>query len=470
MGFSTTTFLFVFFPLFMMTYYLSHLISRRIQTCIAENLVIIIASLFFYAWTVKINALLLLIYTIFIWMIGSLIGKKKNKIILVIGIIISLSILFHFKYESVLLYFINEDYESANTIVTPLGLSFITFSVISYFVDIFHGREERGSVMDCMLYILFFPKIVSGPIVLWRDFRTQALSRNISLEGFVAGLNRMVIGLAKKVILADTFSYYAGKMEDQSVLSAWGGWILYALLIYYDFSGYSDMAIGISKMIGFDMKENFDFPYRSLSITEFWRRWHISLGTFFREYIYIPLGGNRKGKWRTLINLTIVFALTGIWHGAGFSYIIWGMIHGLCVLVERIIRESNLYKSVPKCVKWMVTFLISASAWQFFRYGNDYKRAIDTIALLFGKRMGNYDAISNFPWQYYLDAKIVFFAIIGLIGSLLLGSHRINVWYRRMVSENFYYCIQEIGVVVIMFLALIYMISSTYNPFIYFQF
>lgn len=456
MGFSSNTFIFLFLPAFLGVYYTGHFLSTRMRTYLT-GIIIIVGSLIFYSWALRINAILLLVYTVFVWLMGCLINKTNSRYALFLCVISSLAILFYYKY--------NPQTET----IAPIGISFITFSVISYFVDIYKG-EESGSLSECMLYVLFFPKIVSGPIVLWRDFKPQAESRFSSVEGFVAGLNRMAIGLAKKIILADTFCSYAEKFGDQCIYTAWLGWIIYALQIYYDFSGYSDMAIGISKMIGFDIKENFNFPYRSLSITEFWRRWHISLGRFFREYVYIPLGGNRKGESRTLLNLAIVFALTGIWHGAGLSYIIWGTIHGIFVLVERIIKDKKWYSLAPGFIKWVTTFFVSASAWQFFRYGNNPMRAINSILLLFGIRIGNFDELSYFPWQYYLDSKIVFFVIVGLVGAILLGSDRIKSIYRKLVGNDVFYLFQEVAIMFILVISITYMVSSTYNPFVYFQF
>ena len=230
---------------------------------------------------------------------------------------------------------------------------------------------KAGGFLDAALYMTFFPKIVSGPIVLWKDFSIELSARVFSEDRFVYGINRFIIGLGKKVLLADTFGSVVVNIQDQmyygiDIPTAWGCTLLYFLQIYYDFSGYSDMAIGLSSMFGFKLKENFSFPYLSTSITEFWRRWHISLGTWFREYVYIPLGGNRKGFYRTLVNLFIVFLITGVWHGAGAGYLCWGIAHGICIVAERCVRDKKLYKMIPGVVKWAVTTLIVMLGWQVF--------------------------------------------------------------------------------------------------------
>lgn len=243
------------------------------------------------------------------------------------------------------------------SLVAPLGISFLTFSAISYIVDIYRGNATSGSLIDCMLFLSFFPKIISGPIILWKDFQAQINNISISFNMNIEGINRIMIGFAKKVILADSFGVCLNLISLTNVdrITAIGGVFLYMLQIYYDFSGYSDIAIGISYLLGFKVKENFNFPYRSISISEFWRRWHISLGTWFREYIYIPLGGSHGSLNKTLRNLAIVFALTGIWHGAGFNYILWGGINAIFAIAERLFRNNTYYIKTPKIIKYVIT-------------------------------------------------------------------------------------------------------------------
>ena len=496
MGFTTTTFLFVFLPTVLILYFLSEKISGNFNSSIAGKLVLIVTSYIFYSWALATSGILLLIYSLIVFLIGKCIQvgygysvcvplRYKDKRIekninvaifpMILGVVCSIGLLYHFKYAytvstSISQFFYTDTNKYAN-FVTPLGISFITFSVISYFVDIYRGASA-GTFGDCLLYVFFFPKVVSGPIVLWKDFGKQINNRLITKDRFISGMNLLAVGFAKKVILADTFGIYADEIKglEIDVPTAWFGWILFALQIYYDFSGYSDIAIGLSKIFGFDIDKNFDFPYRSTSITEFWRRWHISLGTFFREYIYIPLGGNRKGYYRTLLNLAIVFLITGIWHGVGMAYIIWGLVHGVFVVLERIFRDKKWYRGIPRMIKWVGTFFISASAWQFFRYGGDGITAIANLAQLFGIH-GTYTADDIvFTWQYYIDYKVITLLIIGFLGATVLGNIKLQEIYNRMKETIVGYVIQEVFVIALLFVAIIFMVSSTYSPFIYFQF
>lgn len=352
MGFSTNTFLFMFLPITIICYFIFYYDIKKNNRYVIGNVVIAIASYIFYSWALDTTAIMLLVYTIIIYNVGQLIYKGRDRsviihykdkdqnllqkdikisiVLLVVGLVFAIYILYHFRYYAkispvIARYFYLDANKYAN-ITIPLGVSFITFSAITYLADIYKQEATPGSLLDCLVYIFFFPKIVSGPIVPWKDFQTQVNDHPSSRAQFVHGVNRIIIGMAKKVILADTFGSFVSSINGANIdaPTAWMGWFGYALQIYYDFAGYSDIAIGLSEIFGFHFDENFNFPYRSSSITEFWRRWHISLGSFFKNYVYIPLGGNRKGKTRTLINLGVVFLITGIWHGAGLAYILWG--------------------------------------------------------------------------------------------------------------------------------------------------
>lgn len=495
LGFTTGSFIFCFLPVFLICYFI---ISKNGKRVIAGNIVIAIGSFIFYSWALATSAVMLFIYTIVVYAIGRLMSSSVSnnillplkyyrggqelretkiyvsKILLILGVIFSVCLLYHFKYASTAVtglskyFYINADKYSQ--IITPLGISFITFSSISYFADIYYGKSNSGSFLDCMIYIYFFPKVVSGPIVLWRDFEPKLHARNHNNAAFICGINRICTGFAKKVILADTFGHYASKIQSIEIdtPTAWLGWLLYALQIYYDFAGYSDIAIGISNMLGFEFHENFNFPYRSLSVSEFWRRWHISLGNFFKNYIYFPLGGNRRGKRRTLINLGIVFFVSGIWHGVGLAYVIWGCIHGICVVIERIIKDKNWYAKIPKILKWVVTFFIVASAWQFFRYG-DFISAVVSFSHMLGIHSYSSDAII-FPFGFYLDNKIIVLLAIGIFGATLLGSEKIINLYAKIKDNTVWFIFQEIILFGLFIVSLAMMISSGYSPFIYFQF
>lgn len=497
MGFTTVTFLFLFLPAVLAVYYAFYKYAKKSGPLAAGNIMLVAFSFVFYAWALKMSAVLLLVYSFVLYLMGKIIerckkinvgvqyysGKTKRErlvniasCVLLLGLVLVLGLLYHFKYAHSVSYLVSKyfyvDAERHAGITVPLGISFITFSAISYLADIYKSDAEPGSFVDCLLYIFFFPKIVSGPIVLWKDFRSQIYSRTVQAGKFVDGLNLLAVGFAKKVILADTFGSYAGKIQDIciDVPTAWFGWILYAMQIYYDFSGYSDIAIGVSKMFGFDFASNFNFPYRSLSITEFWRRWHISLGAFFRNYVYIPLGGNRKGKKRTLINLAVVFIVTGIWHGVGTAYILWGTIHGFCVVAERLAKDKKWYKAIPPCIKWCFTFFVSASAWQFFRYGGSWKNAAKALCRLVGKYCGYTQADIIFPVGYYADYKIIFLLAVGILGATVLGNGRVLALYNRAKNSCIFYIVQEAAVLILLLLSIMFMVSSSYNPFIYFQF
>lgn len=364
MSFTTQTFLFVFFPIAIICYCVIGVmekekhISRFIKKTRMKDIVLIIFSMGFYMWTCFDDLFRFMIYIICIYIAGKMIEKRRSgKFLLliencdksisnqtkqykkisfalpVLGVSI-MSVVFclvYFKYAYILTDIWNYLFKReivAQSYMAPLGISFITFSAISYLVDIYRGDEKAGSFIDCALYLSFFPKVVSGPVVLWKDFKNQISTRTWNLDKCVYSLNRIMVGFAKKLILADQFgvfiasvSLYKGGMDS---ITALGTMFAYMLQIYFDFSGYSDIAIGLASLFGFDFKENFNFPYCSKSISEFWRRWHISLGTWFREYVYIPLGGSRCDKIKTMRNQAIVFLLTGIWHGAGWNYLLWG--------------------------------------------------------------------------------------------------------------------------------------------------
>ena len=497
MGFTTTTFLFVFLPCLLVNYFVCSFVVNKIfkSSFHIDKYIIIIFSFIFYAWALNTTAIMLLALSLVIWLLGICIestrtmfvpvqiNKSESKevhnidvarIPLLVGVILTILLLYHFKYYQIMAPIISQyvyiDPNKYAAIIVPLGVSFISFSVISYFADIYSGKATSGSFTDCLLYVFYFPKIVSGPIVLWRDFQPQICSRVISLDSIVTGFNLIAIGFAKKVILADTFGAHADILKDANIdtATAWFAWLLYAMQIYYDFSGYSDIAIGVSRLFGFDIADNFNFPYRSTSITEFWRRWHISLGNFFKNYIYFALGGNRKGKERTLVNLFIVFVVTGIWHGAGMAYIIWGTLHGVCVVIERVVKDKNWYIKIPSFIKWMVTFFISASAWQFFRYGGNGINAIGELAKLFGLNSSSGEII--YPLQYYADNEVTALLIIGCLGATVLGNKYVVKAYNKIQYNNIFYLLQELFVLCLFIISISYMISSNYHPFIYFQF
>ncbi len=476
MGFSTVIFIFVFFPICIGLFYLFRVIERKagLEKFRLPDIFLTLASVAFYGWVGLRDFFGLLIYVALVFLMGRLIrGGSKGRLNLTICLVVLIGILYYFKYydfsASVIFDFTGMDFSIEQTWVMA-GISFITFSAISYLIDIYRGNVGRGGVLDVALYLTFFPKVISGPIVLWKDFSALMKAREFSVGNFVEGIDRIIIGLCKKVILADTFGALITDIQSQTggsmdVITAWGCAFLYFLQIYYDFAGYSDVALGLSKMFGFNLKENFNFPYISQSITEFWRRWHISLGTWFREYVYIPLGGNRKGFKRTLFNLFVVFFVTGIWHGAGWGYLCWGMMHGACVIVERCFKGKSFYEKIPAGVKWIVTMFIVMIGWEFFRLGS-FSETLEFIKTMFG--IVGFENI-NFTFRYYFSAKIIILMIIATAGATVLGTG----WMQQR-KETFAnsggYIVKQAVYMVLFVVAILFMVNSTYSPFIYFQY
>lgn len=420
---------------------------------------------------------MLLIYILINYILGILISNFKNnnrntsKIILTIGVIINLFILFYYKYFDFSIKVTNHLFNTnipLKYIALPLGISFISFQAISYIVDIYRGDAVvNKNPFYVALYMSLFPKVTSGPIIKYKHIDEQIRNRSITIEKFSYGIERFIFGLAKKVIISDIL----GNMSDDifSVLntgidtpSSWIAIICYTLQIYFDFSGYSDMAIGLANMFGFNFIENFNYPYISKSIREFWRRWHISLSTWFKEYLYIPLGGNRKGSTRTLINLLIVFFATGIWHGASPNFIIWGFWHGLFMVIERLIKDKDWYKKIPNFIKLILTLFIVMLGWVFFRV-NSISEAIKFIAIMFGIKQ--YDYVS-FDYRYFLNTKLIVWIIIGAVLSTPLIS---NI-FKKYKNIKGFELVKTILIGILFIISIIFIVNSTYSPFIYFQF
>lgn len=479
MSFTNTVFLFIFFPASILGYSITRLLETKWRrgTCQIGNGLLLLFSLCFFAWARLDGVINLCVYLLLVYLLGRLIAAKtKNqsrKLALAFGVVLLTAILFYYKYynfavESALQY---AGFEFRDILV-PLGISFITFSAISYLTDVYRGDAPAGNFLDVALYLSFFPKVISGPIVLWKDFYPQAGKRSVTEGQFLKGINRMIIGFAKKVILADTFGILISQIQEQALgkgidcPTSWGCALLYMLQIYYDFSGYSDIAIGISAMFGFQFHDNFRFPYVSRSITEFWRRWHISLGTWFREYIYIPLGGNRKGYVRTLLNLGVVFLVTGIWHGAGWNYIYWGMLNGFFVILEKCIHDKAFYQKIPSVVKWAGTMMIVFFSWELFRFPtmDDFHYF---MTILFAGV--SFEAI-NYTFAYYFSRKIIVYVVIGILGATVLQFPFFEKKNKQLDGTKTGLIVKEGILLLLMAAAVITMVNSTYSPFIYFQY
>jgi len=476
MSFTSVGFLFIFFPMSVLAYY----IARKIHVKLSE-LVLLMFSLVFYRWAGIVDFKFLLIYIVLIYLLGrvaficSKYGKEESSIKIyqkqVMGgmLLLIIGILFQYKYYNFVIGIIDQLTKikmAENALLIPLGLSYLIFSGISYVVDIYRGDELPGTLLGTANYIAFFPKIACGPIALYKDFNQLKNKAGFQLDQFTEGINRIIIGMAKKLIFADYFGMVLSTIPTVGIDAATGVLtiVIYSLQLVFDFAGYSDMAIGFGLLFGYNLPENFHFPYLSLSITEFWRRWHMSLGRFFKEYLYIPLGGNRKGKIRTLLNLMIVFIATGIWHGAGWNYLIWGSMHGVCEVGERACKGQKWVTKIPKIVRWLFTITVVFIGWQFFRF-----TSLEDFASLF-KIIFNQQGKVVFSWNYYLTIKLCILSIIGMFGMSFLGID----WFQRRIQKLQDYPIAMVikqGLLLILFaLSVFSMVSSTYSPFLYFRY
>ena len=466
MLFSSVSFLFMFLPLVCAAYLL---VRRELK-----NDVLLLASILFYAWG-EPRYLAVMLTTILINYAGAVLIDKyrsRGKLILALSVVADLSFLFYFKYFNFVLTNVNSlfhaGFEPLN-VVMPIGISFYTFQAMSYLVDVYRGETPvQKSVYKLALYVSLFPQLIAGPIVKYRDVADQIDGREESFDKVAYGAKRFTVGLAKKMLIANTLGAVADKIFEQpinqfSVSTAWIGALAYAFQLYYDFSGYSDMAIGLGSIFGFKFLENFNYPYISKSITEFWRRWHISLSTWFKEYLYIPLGGNRVSKRRNLFNLFVVFLATGVWHGAAWNFVVWGLWHGLFIIIEKATgfakKEGGRAFTAMKHVYTILVFLFG---WVLFRadnvnYGLKYIR----------RMLGLYrrDNIT-FDTAYYVDGKVLLIFAAAFVCAMPVFKNMLAVPPERKALR----CLVNAGVLVLLLLSLSSVAASTYNPFIYFRF
>ncbi len=468
MVFSSVTFIFFFLPLSLL---INYLLKEKIR-----NYWLLFVSLFFYLWG-GISFLPILLFSIFLNYIGGmgihLIDKKGcrgRKAWTAFIIACNIILLIYWKYLNFLSGYI-EDFFNINlelkNILLPIGISFFTFQGLSYVVDVYRRQAPaQKNIFYVGLYISLFPQLVAGPIVRYGSINQQLEQRTASVSKFAGGMRRFSIGLAKKAIIANTLAVNADAVfslppEQNTVLVAWIGIISYTLQIYFDFSGYSDMAIGIGKMLGFTFPENFNYPYIASSVTDFWRRWHISLSSWFRDYVYIPLGGNRCSKSRWVFNLFVVWSLTGIWHGANWTFLIWGWIYFVLLLLEKL---TGFHKKLG-ILSHIYTLFFVMTAWVFF------KSPSIEYAVLYLKSMFGILPIHSISFNHlwYLDSYQLFMLVIACIGStplckVLLGKIKENT------KDEIYAALSSSVSLVLLGISMIYVVTSTYNPFIYFQF
>ena len=465
MVFSSYIFLFFFLPITLLVYYL---LPKR-----CKNGWLLLVSILFYSWNAPKYTVVLFASILVNWAGAYLIGKTKEKYkkrIIFVTISLNLAGLIYFKYMN----FIIDNMEALsgrefawNEVVLPLGISFFTFQGMSYVIDVYRGDAKAlPNPLDVALYISLFPQLVAGPIVRFKSVAAEIKSRRIDLESVAVGFRRFVYGLAKKILLADTFGMIADEILAGKTLRCEVIWIAifaYTLQIFYDFSGYSDMAIGMGRMLGFHFGENFDYPYLSKSVTEFWRRWHISLSTWFRDYIYIPLGGNRVKPLRHILNLGIVWALTGIWHGANWTFLTWGVYYGILLICEKYLVTERIRNKIPGLVRWLITFIIIMVGWTVFRADN-ISCALNYLCTMFGFKLS---AVGRRIFIRYL-INYKFFWLLGVIGMFpvkkIFENCRIkNKKWIWAFAENAYICI-------LLFLSVMQLIAGSYNAFNYFQF
>lgn len=475
MPFSSWTFLLLFLPVVLIGFFLLPIKYR--------NAFLLISSLFFYAWGQPWHLLVMLVVILLNYMLGMAIDNRREygQRLLVIAVAVNLCILGWYKYANFIINSLNEwhlaQLEPLN-VVLPIGISFYTFQALSYTIDVYRRAVPvQKNIFKLALYVALFPQLIAGPIVKYREIMEYLDNRLVSMDDTVAGLRRFMVGLAKKVIIADNMgdladAVFAAGPENIGVQVAWAGAAAYSLQIFFDFSGYSDMAIGLGRTFGFRFAENFNYPYVAASVTEFWRRWHISLSTWFKDYVYIPLGGNRCSAWRNALNLLIVFFLTGLWHGANWTFVVWGLWHGAFLMLEKYLffRNGELKEGVTAFSKrvWVqglchvYTVLIFMMGWVIFR-GESLSYGMGYFAALFG--LGDKNMIL-FGLQYYLNWKII---LAGIGGLILCYPWKFSLIAREEDS----FCVMAIKDILVwglFFISLIFLTVGTYNPFIYFRF
>ncbi len=479
MVFSSLTFLYLFLPINLFLYFL---VKNRTY----KNFVLIISSLLFYAWGEPVWVSLLIFSSVIDYIHGRIVeayrGRWQSKAALASSIVVNLLLLGTFKYSAFFAQNINSLFSIKipySEFSLPIGISFYTFQTISYVVDVYRGEvSAQKSFWKFLMFVSLFHQLVAGPIVRYKDIAYEIENREFNLGRFSEGISRFVVGLGKKVIIANIAGeiatiFLSEKASEMTVLGSWYGMILFSIQIYFDFSGYSDMAIGLGRMFGFTYKENFNYPYISKSATEFWRRWHISLGSFFRDYIYIPLGGNRK---RHILNLLIVWFLTGLWHGASWNFVVWGMFYGFLIIVEKILMSKVKIK-VPAIISHCYLLVITIIGWTFF-YFEDLKQATNFLGTLFGF---NNRPLVNLNLSIYFMNNIIFFiiAIIACTPLIKWVKNRIDerfiIYNQRHIhvykAINIYkYIVVPILNFVLLIICTVLLVGETYNPFLYFRF
>lgn len=468
MLFSSIVFLFTFLPAVVILYYLLPVRFR--------NVILLLASLVFYAWGEPVYLFLMLLSILFNYFSGldiarNLQDKRAAKRSLVFNLIINLAVLGFFKYEGFVLDTLNgilPVHISYHALPLPIGISFYTFQILSYIIDVYRGNVKvQTNLPNFALYVTMFPQLIAGPIVQYADVDEQLASREVSRTKFGEGSMYFIRGLAKKVLLANTsgmiFTEVSGLAKGNiAVMPAWLGAFAYMFQIYFDFSGYSDMAIGLGKMFGFEFNMNFNYPYVSKSITEFWRRWHISLSSWFRDYVYIPLGGNRVSKIKHIRNLLIVWFLTGLWHGAAWNFVAWGLYYGVILIIEKYLLSPVLDR-LPDVVRHIYSIVLVVIGWVLF-FSSSFGQAADYIRVMFGAGAHGF---ADRESMYLLTSNLILWLIL-IFGSTPLVHFR----YEHMLRTKKWNTtiINSVVYVALFIVCIAYLVTETYNPFLYFRF
>ena len=442
-----------------------------------KNIVLVIASLIFYSWGEPVWVCLLIFSSILDYTVSLGIekyrGKKITKLFIALSVVINLGLLAAFKYSGFFISTLNGIFRLSLHVPTfslPIGISFYTFQTMSYSLDVYKGDvKAQKSFINFLMFVSLFPQLIAGPIVRYSDIDTQIDHRTVTIDGFAKGMTRFMAGLGKKVLIAN----YAGSLaesllanvDNAAVMSVWVGVLFYAFQIYFDFSGYSDMAIGLGHMFGFNYPENFKYPYISTSITDFWRRWHITLSSFFRDYVYIPLGGNRVSLPRQILNLFIVWGLTGLWHGASWNFVIWGLYYFVFLCLEKFVFKKFLDK-IPKVIRWVYSMFVVLIGWMIF-YFEDFSAMKSAFSVAFGASgnaftdpVMNAMIINNIPF-------IIIAAIACAPIAKLVKAGIAKLKQRAPVTEPI---LNTVFNVVMLVLCVASLAGSTYNPFLYFRF
>lgn len=471
MVFSSLTFLLGFLPLVLIVYFA---VPKALK-----NTILFIFSLLFYAWGEPVYVGLMIFSTLLDYTCGRVAEKYRGgrpaKAALIVSVCANLGLLGLFKYSDFLIGTVNGIFGTAIPLLDlplPVGISFYTFQTMSYTIDVYRGEiKAQKNIISFGAYVALFPQLIAGPIVRYQTIAEQIDSRTHSFDRFGNGIKRFVCGLGKKVLLANNIgllwsSISAADPGELSTVSAWLGVAAFAFQIYFDFSGYSDMAIGLGTIFGFDFCENFNYPYMSRSVTEFWRRWHISMGTWFRDYVYIPLGGNRRGLAIQLRNIAVVWLLTGFWHGASWNYVLWGVFYGVLLVVEKLFLLKKLEK-LPGALQHVYALLCVAVGWVLFAF-EDISEGIRFLGTMFGAGSGFCDETALYQLTSYAPLMVICaFASLPYVKRL---AEKLGAGLKSVPGRALSCGAQLLGVSAVTLLSAAYLVSGSYNPFLYFRF